>query len=261
MSRVSVAPPRAFVSRVSSRVSGGRRGVRALGGGSGASTTIEVERKFSLDVSVDELRARVESCGGREQGNVEFTDTYYDTPGCVLASSDVWLRARDDAWEIKLPVPGDERRSGGERSVFREVEGPAATLRELLAVLDDAPPPENPASREDDDPAAADAALRDAMEAREVRPFATFSTRRAKFRLDDAVVDVDAASFGHVVVEVEVLCAAAAEIPAAEAKVRDVARRLGLSPMEHSGGKLETFIRRNRPAHLEALVAAGFLEP
>ena len=175
-----------------------------MGGGSGASTTIEVERKFSLDVSVDELRARVESCGGREQGNVEFTDTYYDTPGCVLASSDVWLRARDDAWEIKLPVPGDERRSGGERSVFREVEGPAATLRELLAVLDDAPPPENPASREDDDPAAADAALRDAMEAREVRPFATFSTRRAKFRLDDAVVDVDAASFGHVVVEVEV---------------------------------------------------------
>ena len=81
MSRVSVAPPRAFVSRVSSRVSGGRRGVRAMGGGSGASTTIEVERKFSLDVSVDELRARVESCGGREQGNVEFTDTYYDTPG------------------------------------------------------------------------------------------------------------------------------------------------------------------------------------
>ena len=36
----------------------------------------------------------------------------------------------------------------------------------------------------------------------------------------------------------EVLCAAAAEIPAAEAKVRDVARRPGLSPMEHSGGKL-----------------------
>ena len=231
-----------------------------MGGGSGASTTIEVERKFSLDVSVDELRARVESCGGREQGNVEFTDTYYDTPGCVLASSDVWLRARDDAWRsssrCRAAAP-----SGGERSVFREVEGPAATLRELLAVLDDAPPPENPASREDDDPAAADAALRDAMEAREVRPFATFSPRRAKFRLDDAVVDVDAASFGHVVVEVEVLCAAAAEIPAAEAKVRDVARRLGLSPMEHSGGKLETFIRRNRPARLEALVAAGFLEP
>lgn len=232
-----------------------------MGGGSGASTTIEVERKFSLDVSVDELRALVEGCGGREEGSVEFTDTYYDTPGCVLASSDVWLRARDDAWEIKLPVLGDERRSGGERSVFREVEGPAATLRELLAVLDDAPPPETPVSREEDDPSAADAALRDAMESREVRPFASFSTRRAKFRLDGAVVDVDAASFGHVVVEVEVLCAAADEIPAAEVKVRDVAERLGLRPLEHSGGKLETFIRRNCPAHLEALVAAGFLEP
>ena len=108
-----------------------------MGGGSGASTTIEVERKFSLDVSVDELRARVESCGGREQGNVEFTDTYYDTPGCVLASSDVWLRARDDAWEIKLPVPGDERRSGGSDGVEGDEGVPRTVVPAAHQLLDD----------------------------------------------------------------------------------------------------------------------------
>jgi hypothetical protein len=62
---------------------------------------IEVERKFAADVPIAELRARVSRLGGTEMGVVEITDTYYDTPSCQLASRDVWLRRRDDSWELK----------------------------------------------------------------------------------------------------------------------------------------------------------------
>ena len=82
------------------------------------------------------------------------------------------------------------------------------------------------------------------MKTLDVHPFAKFTTERAKFALDGANVDVDAASFGHGVCEVEVLCAYESQVPDAEAKIAYVAQRLGLTPLSDSGGKLETYIRR-----------------
>jgi inorganic triphosphatase YgiF len=98
---------------------------------------IEVERKYEADASAEELTRRVEALGGRSKGVVTFTDAYYDTPDRALCAQDVWLRRRDAAWEIKLPVLADARRSGGERSVFREVEGARDVLREFLGALGD----------------------------------------------------------------------------------------------------------------------------
>ena len=217
---------------------------------------IEVERKYDASsVSVETLRETVESLGGVTKGVVTFTDVYYDTPDAALAAKDTWLRTRDGAWEIKVPLQGDERRSGGERSVFREVEGAGPCLRELNIALG-ALPPEDGSSDDDDE-----VALAAAMATSRVAPFAEFTTRRAKFELDGASVDVDAASFGHAVCEVEVLCAYASQVPDAEAKIAYVAQRLGLAPLMDSGGKLETFIRRNCPTHLKVLVEAGYLKP
>ena len=215
---------------------------------------IEVERKYDASsVSVETLRETVESLGGVTKGVVTFTDVYYDTPDAALAAKDTWLRARDGAWEIKVPLQGDERRSGGERSVFREVEGAGPCLRELNIALG----AHNPEDGSSDD----EAALVAAMASCSVVPFAEFTTERAKFELDGASVDVDAASFGHAVCEVEVLCAYASQVPDAEAKIAYVAQRLGLTPLTDSGGKLETYIRRKCPTHLRVLVEAGYLKP
>jgi thiamine-triphosphatase len=63
------------------------------------------------------------------------------------------------------------------------------------------------------------------------------------------------------VVEVEVLCGDANEVPAAEEKVNKVAAKLLLTEIGATGGKLETFLRKNCPKHLEALVANGILKP
>ena len=217
-------------------------------GGNNANFAIEVERKYDASVvSVDALTQTVESLGGETKGVVTFTDVYYDTPDASLAAKDTWLRARDGAWEIKVPLSqGDDTapRSGGERSVFREVEGPGACLHELNAALLGAPPANDADDARTKNDLDAEAALIAAMKTLDVRPFAKFTTERAKFALDGANVDVDAASFGHGVCEVEVLCAYESQVPDAEAKISYVAQRLGLTPLKDSGGKLETYIRR-----------------
>ena len=237
---------------------------------------IEVERKYGAGDGVEAIARRVADLGGSEIGSVTFTDTYYDTPECALTANDVWLRRRDDRWEIKVPIPGDARRSGGERSVFREVEGAAgclAELREVLAAADSSEEPPRKGRSENDvfeadaddlrrcEDADDDERMRRFVAARSVAPFASFATTRAKFSLDGAAIDVDSASFGHTVVEVEVLCGAAGEVPAAEALVRAVAEKLALEDVGATGGKLETYLRRNCPKHLETLVAKGILRP
>ena len=164
---------------------------------------IEVERKYEADASAEELTRRVEALGGRSKGVVTFTDAYYDTPDRALCAQDVWLRRRDAAWEIKLPVHADARRSGGERSVFREVEGARDVLREFLGALGDDRGESARAGADRPDPADAEAALRDALASRRAEAFAEFSTTRVKLETAAGVaVDVDAASFGHVVVDV-----------------------------------------------------------
>ena len=219
-----------------------------MASGNNANFAIEVERKYDASVvSVDALTQTVESLGGETKGVVTFTDVYYDTPDASLAAKDTWLRARDGAWEIKVPlIQGDDTapRSGGERSVFREVEGPGACLHELNAALLGAPPANDVDDARTKNDLDAEAALIAAMKTLDVHPFAKFTTERAKFALDGANVDVDAASFGHGVCEVEVLCAYESQVPDAEAKISYVAQRLGLTPLSDSGGKLETYIRR-----------------
>ena len=74
-------------------------------------------------------------------------------------------------------------------------------------------------------------------------------------------IDADIASFGHSVVEVEVMVETEAAVPAAEAEIARVASALQLTPMQQTGGKLETFIRRSAPAVLAALVDEGILKP
>ena len=227
---------------------------------------IEVERKYSAGDGVEAIARRVADLGGSEIGSVAFTDTYYDTPECSLTSNDVWLRRRDEKWEIKVPIAGDARRSGGERTVFREVEGAAGCLDELEKVLGTGEAEVSSGTKRDERERERESAndelrLERFAASKAVAPFASFATTRAKFSLDGASIDVDCASFGHTVVEVEVLCGDANEVPAAEEKVNKVAAKLLLTEIGATGGKLETFLRKNCPKQLEALVANGILKP
>ena len=76
-----------------------RRGIASMGG----TSMIEVERKFAPPDLV-QLARRVEELGGKRVSEASFTDVYFDTPDCALTRRDIWLRRRDDEWELKLPV-------------------------------------------------------------------------------------------------------------------------------------------------------------
>ena len=232
----------------------GRAGVGARGS---AAADLEVERKFSAPPGgLSELERRVAAVGGRALGSATLSDVYWDTPDARLARRDVWLRARNSEWELKIPPPGagDDRRSGGERGVFLEVEGLEAVVASLregdLVTLAGARAPTTSAAFEAD------------LRAAGLEAFASFDTDRARFELPNGVrVDADLASFGHSVVELEQMVRSEGEVEEADARIRATATRLGLRPLDGTGGKLETFIRLHRPAHLRALVAAGILPP
>ena len=197
------------------------------------------------------LPSRVAALGGTLAGEVSFTDAYWDNAGCTLTRRDTWLRQREGKWEIKIPLgdPGDRSgASGGERTVFREVEGEAAVRAALESLLDGG--------------ALAGAGdLEATLRAAAFAPFVTFGTKRSKFRVGECAIDADVASFGHSVVEVEVMCESEAAVPEAEAAIARVAGELQLVPLQNTGGKLETCIRREAPAVLAALVEEGILKP
>ena len=222
-----------------------------------ASASIEVERKFSLP-SPGALSERVLANGGTLVGEVRFTDSYWDTAGCALTRRDMWLRRRDEQWELKLPIEEDARRSGGERTVFREIETAGAVGAALEALL-----PgwvwnrDEPVGSESEEAARLEARLRDAT----LEPFAMFTTTRSKLRVGACAVDADIADFGHSVLELEVMCASAADVPVAEAEISRVAALLGAEALGQSGGKLETYIRRHCPEVEAQLIAARVLQP
>jgi thiamine-triphosphatase len=223
---------------------------------SGGSSSIEVERKFFLN-SADTLQQRVAEHGGDSLGVVSFTDSYWDTDDCTLTRRDTWLRQRDGQWELKLPVE-DARRSGGERSVFREIEQAPAVAAALESLLT------GWTSSDVVDAASGDCNVRLESSLREaaLAPFATFTTTRSKLRLGKCSIDADVADFGHSVLEIEVMCADQGEVVAAEAEIARVAHLIGAEPLgPQSGGKLETYIRRHCPSVLANLVEAGVLQP
>jgi thiamine-triphosphatase len=83
---------------------------------------------------------------------------------------------------------------------------------------------------------------------------------RSRFSLGRCALDADVASFGHNVLEIEVCCASASEISDAEAEIERVRQLVGAAPLDPgSGGKLEAYIRRHRPAVLQQLQEAGVL--
>lgn len=229
----------------------------------GAVASIEVERKFQLE-SPTELTAKVTELGGSVLGEIRFRDVYWDTAACALTRRDTWLRQRDGAWELKRPIESDARRSGGERTIFEEVESAGAVGRALTAILPGWTWDETPAGQAATVPASREAAdsarLEESLRAAALAPFSTFTTTRARASLDGVAIDADCADFGHSVLELEVMCEDAGDVEAAEVQIERVARLLGAAPLASAtGGKLETYIRRYCPGVLLQLIDAGVL--
>jgi adenylate cyclase class IV len=195
---------------------------------------IEVEKKFIL---TDEQKKKLLD-GAEILGQKKFTDTYYDDANYSLTKRDLWLRSREGRFELKIPMNAsiDERVT----DIYRELE----TDEEIAAYLK---LPEGKAVRD---------ALRDVG----YIPFVTIVTTREKYRKDGYNIDLDAADFGYDIAEIEYMTDEVSSIQEANQKIMDYAAAHGLSTNVAPRGKVAECLRRNNPAHFQALIDAKVIK-
>lgn len=221
---------------------------------------IEVERKFVLTDAVKEqlLRHKPSSAS---ISSLSFRDDYYDTN---LTLRDIWLRKRDDTWQVKLPVfaspasdedsttPTPSQSSGA--AVYSEVSGTRAVKEALTSTLASTLSEEN-----GNGPIATNT-----FDLNAVSCYASLCTLRTEFvvtwhgrcvnvTLDEVTAPEDA-DFTCSVGELELMVEREQDIDAAAKALKQLALHLNVDPVLETDGKLITFLRVYRPALFKQLM-------
>ena len=186
------------------------------------SPMIEVEKKFILsDSDVDRLTEGVPLLSERS-----FTDVYYDDAIFSLTIKDRWLRRRDGKWELKMPLHDGADRLADQYDEITDV----AKIWAALGVPD----------------------------GKGYTPFVSIITSRRKYKTGSFVLDLDAVDFGtfvYHIFEIELLVNEKSEIEGAIQKILAFAKEknLTIAPVR---GKVVEYLKRERPEHYQALLAA-----
>lgn len=195
---------------------------------------IEIEKKFILTETQEKKLLE----GAKFLGEKKFTDTYYDDAGFSLTTKDVWLRAREGRFELKVPMNTAIEERVIDR--YRELE----TDKEIATQLK---LPE-------------DRTLADTLRAAGYAPFCTIATTRKKYKKDSYNIDLDATDFGYHVAEIEYMVNEESEIEAATQKIVEYGKAHGLSGDDIIRGKVAEYLRRNDPAHFQTLIDAKVIK-
>ena len=194
---------------------------------------IEVEKKFFLD-NADRNALLL---GAKSVGTKTFTDTYYDTSAYDLTRRDIWLRVRDDRWELKLPLGHFQSRAANQ---YRELET-EKEISEYFHFTGEQP-------------------LSDSLANAGYLPFATITTVRSKYERDGFIIDLDVMDFGYELAEIEKMVENEEEAEKAAEEILEFARTFNLRPGQVRGKVIE-FLKRKDPNHFNALVSAGIVLP
>ncbi|XP_060111376.1 thiamine-triphosphatase [Heteronotia binoei] len=245
--------------------------------GSPASGSIEVEQKFLFEPGTEEKLAAL---GASLAGNVSFRDQYFDTPDWRLTLADYWLREREGTgWELKCPPrPLEGATVSSPAAESRNPRGltqvPAAPLP--LQPLGGAGRPDSATQYQEvtcprdivahvcgllgvDLAASCCGDVARAVEKLGLEEFASFVTRRRKYRVRELCVDLDEADFGYAVGEVEAVVRRQEDVPEALERIQELGRQLGFDEKTRVPGKMSVYLHKFRPAHYESLVRAGRL--
>ncbi|XP_075708859.1 thiamine-triphosphatase [Rhinoderma darwinii] len=201
---------------------------------------IEVECKF---VPGPDVEKRLGVLGAQLIEEITFRDSYYDSPDLRLTLNDMWLRKREDSWELKHPPQRGARALNGASTQYMELTSEEDILCRVSEELG-VPCPLN-------------------IESFGLNVFASFVTCRRRFQLPlvensdiKVVVDLDEADFGFAVGEVEVLVKTQKEVENALKKVEEICRKLGVFRETPVQGKVSTFLQINRADHYRKLLEA-----
>lgn len=178
----------------------------------------EVERKFRVPSGFEKL---AQMKGAKLLQWTAFTDVYFDAPNHELTLTGRWLRKRDSRWELKIQKLKNEHWIESNC----EIEDEAEIVNELLKTLT----------------ARYSNAIRDCTSVEDIiqstccKQIASFTTRRTVFEMPNGVlIDLDQASFGYQVGELEVVVAKEKDIELAKENIQKTARLLGMhNPLNH----------------------------
>ena len=173
----------------------------------------EVESKFRVPPDFETL---IQMKGAKLLQQTSFTDTYFDTPNHELSLSGRWLRKRGHKWELKIQKLENE--SWIESNC--EIEDEAEIVNELLRVLT--------ALYSNVDRATC-SSVEDIIQNTCCCQIARFTTHRTVYEMPNGVlIDLDQASFGYQVGELEVVVASEKDIDLAKETIQKTARLLGM---------------------------------
>ena len=196
---------------------------------------IEVEKKFLL-TEVNKKRLIRDAQFLHEY---VFTDTYYDTQDFSLTGTDIWLRSREDRYELKVPMQEAGARATDQ---YEEMEEESA-IRTFLNLP-------------------SDGTLAEVLASNGYKPFCTCKTTRRKYQKSPFIIDLDVVDFDHFVYtigEIELMVSRKSEIEGAVEKIIAFAKenQLTMAPVR---GKVIEYLKRERPEHYHYLTQAGIVQ-
>ncbi len=196
---------------------------------------IEVEKKFRLQSNFLKKIKRE----GTFISHKEFQDTYFDTATWRYTLKNVWLRLREDAFELKVAV----QKERGLIDRYDEITDEVGILKAMDI------PIELP--------------LTSCFKKHAITPFCTFWTDRRKYQMGEFIIDIDTADFGDLtysVAEVEILVPTEKEIAQAEDKIETFLVKQSVDWNRQILGKLSYYLSQRRPDHYNALVKAKVIK-
>ncbi len=197
---------------------------------------IEIEQHFVID---EAARERLIS-GATFLGEVQNHDTYYDTTDYSLTTHDMWLRARNGSFELKIGCNEAGQCDNAQAVRYEEIEDEDVIRRKIGLV--------GPGSFLEDVTAAGYVV------------YGQWIITRTKYRKGEFTIDFDSVDFGYELVEIELMVEEGCDLAAAAARVSNFAQHHGLV-VSQVRGKNSEYLRRHQKTHFSALVAAGVLPP
>lgn len=194
---------------------------------------IEIERQFLLEPGHRDALLR----DANFMATKIIKDVYYDTPDFALTRRDLWLRKRNDVFELKAPaVTGDDR-----AEQYLEIMDTSLMLRYMH--LEDA----------------GDFAT--TLAQHNIQPFCACNIEREEYVLEGITLDFDitefADGFQYSLGEAEIVVKDKSETEEAVQRLEEFMQRHGLETRAED--KLVAYLRAQRQEHFDILREAGVL--
>jgi len=199
-------------------------------------SSIEVEKKFRYPEGTESklLGNKAIFCGEKK-----FTDIYLDSPHFILTSKDIWFRKRDSSFECKV---GSKDHRGVD--IYKEL----VTEMEIRNFLKEITGKES-----------SNRSFEEYLQFADLTPFASITTIRRKFKVEDFGIDLDDVDFGYRLGEVELLVEEG-QTERASQRISELCHRLQLDTRPPIHGKVIEYLWKYKRDHYRQLELVGVIK-